>query len=313
MKNKIIPVILLLSILSILFASAVSAQSVSPGVAKGDEFDYSYTVTWNSTDPSLAVPNDIVKLNQTQGFEIIITGVSGTTVNAEVTRIYRDGTTSVVTGLVDVQSGSINLPYGSLIVPSGLNVNDKIYPSLDMTINNTVTRSYPSGNRQTNEFLTETTSATHSDKTDIYFDKIKGIGVLYYYESIDTYGSETEIYTETMTNTNSAVWAVAPSATPTPTTTSSGANPALTPTPIATATSQTTSPSVTEPNPTSNNDGTTDSTSQPATGTPQPPINPIIIIVVVIIVVAVAIGTVALRRKKKPISESEEIIKNLKK
>ncbi|MGD0645410.1 MAG: hypothetical protein ABSA75_10945 [Candidatus Bathyarchaeia archaeon] len=229
MKNKIILTIFILTALSILSISVASAQSpqlASLGVTQGDVLQYNYNVNWSSTDPTLPVPSDVIELNQTQSFQITITSISGTTINAEVISTYRNGSTNTQTGFVDVDSGSIHLPYGDLIIAGNLNVNDKIYPNGgDATINYTAVRTYPSGNRQTNEQLVETTSENHYDKTDVYYDKIKGVAVSSYYESIDTFGSETETFTETITSTNADVWAVgsAPTSTatrisPTPTT-----------------------------------------------------------------------------------------------
>ena len=215
MKNKIILKTLIPLILSALFISAsltlVSAQTLTPGVTKGDVFSYTYIANWKSTDPNIPVPDVIANLNKTASFQITITDVSGTVVNAEVASTYRNGTTYTETGFVDVQSGSIHLPYGITIIAGNLNANDKIYPSSgDAIINNTVTRTYPSGDRPTNERIVETTSENHQDKTDIYYDKAKGIAVSSYYESVDTFGSETETFTETITNTNSQAWAVIP-------------------------------------------------------------------------------------------------------
>jgi len=112
MKNKIILTIFILSTLSILSISVASAQSpqlASPGVSKGDVFQYNYNVSWNSTDPTLPVPSDVIELNQTQSFQTQITSVSGTLVDAQVTSTYRNGTAYTQTGFVDVESGSIHL------------------------------------------------------------------------------------------------------------------------------------------------------------------------------------------------------------
>jgi hypothetical protein len=101
------------------------------------------------------------------------------------------------------------MPHGNLIIAANLNANDKIYPSGgDATVNGTVERTYQTGSRQTNEQLVETTSDNHYEKTDVYYDKTKGIAVSSYYESIDTFGSETETFTETITNTNADDWTV---------------------------------------------------------------------------------------------------------
>ena len=233
MKNKITLTILILTIL-MAAPTITSAQLVSPGVSKGDIFEYNYNATWNSTDPNAQVTANVAKLIQTQSFQIRIINVTGTTVNAEVTTRYRDGTTKTETGFVDVQSGSIHMPFGTMIIAGNLNANDKIYPTWDQdTINQTVTRTYQSGNRETNQRLVETTSENSYEKTEVYYDKIKGIVVESYYESRDTYNSQTETFTETITNTNADVWTVASA--PTPTTTGISPTPTTAHTPTATA------------------------------------------------------------------------------
>jgi hypothetical protein len=211
MKNKIILTIFTLSILSTLFTSTASAQLVNVGVSKGNVYEYTYTITWNSTNPTQAVPQDIVELNKTQNFQITITDISETTVDAQVITQYRNGTTKTQTGFVNLQTGDINLPYGYLIIPANLNANDKIYPSGgEATINNTTTKTYQSGDRQTNQRLTQTTTENHHDKTNVYYDKTLGIAVSSYYESIDATGTQTETFTETITNTNAEVWSTIP-------------------------------------------------------------------------------------------------------
>lgn len=213
MNNKITLTILIIAILMTV-PPAVTGKLASPGVSKGDIFEYTYNVTWSSTDPNAPVSTDIAKLIQTQSFQIRITDVTGTTVNAEVTTRYRDGTTETETGFVDVQSGSIHMPFGTVIIAGNLDAKDSIYPAWDQdTINETVTRTYQTGSRETNHRLVETTSANRYEKTEVYYDKIKGIVVSSYYESRDTYNSQTETFIETITNTNANVWAIASSGT----------------------------------------------------------------------------------------------------
>ncbi len=202
-----------LIIISIMFASSTvgvaSAQERTPGVAKGDVFTYNYYVTWNSTDPNVSMPDVIADIAKVQSFQIEITDVDGSRVNGEVTTTYTDGSTSTEVGYVDVQSSDINMLHGNLIIAGNLNVNDKIYPlGGDATITNSAVRTYQNGDRDTNERLVETASGKHYDKTDMHFDKAKGIAVSSYYISRDTFGSETEIFTETITNTNPQVWAL---------------------------------------------------------------------------------------------------------
>jgi hypothetical protein len=189
----------------------VSAQSATPGVTAGDVFQYSYTATWNSTKTNEPVPSNIADLIQTQSFQIKIIGVTGTTVNAETTTRYKDGTTKTETGTVNVQSGDIHLPFGNLIIGANLNPNDKIYPSWEQDfINQTVTRNYQSGSRETNQRLVETNTENAYEKTEVYYDKARGIAIESYFERRDIYPSQTQTFTETITNTNSEVWSVIP-------------------------------------------------------------------------------------------------------
>ncbi|MGD6852035.1 MAG: hypothetical protein ACQCN6_08255 [Candidatus Bathyarchaeia archaeon] len=209
-KKGIIIVSLVLTIMFVASTvGAASAQERTPGVAKGDVFTYNYSVTWNSTDPMVPMPDAIADIAKVQSFQIEITDVESSKVNAKVTTTYTDGTTSTQVGYVDVQSGDINLLHGNLIIASNLDVDERIYPSGgDATITNSDMRTYQSGDRVTNQLLVETTLAKHYDKTDVYFDKAKGIAVSSYYVSRDTFGSATEIFTETITNTNPQVWAL---------------------------------------------------------------------------------------------------------
>jgi hypothetical protein len=186
-----------------------SAQTVNAGVSQNDIFEYNYTATWNSTDPSATPLINVVELTQIKSFQIKITSVSGATVNAEVTKKYQNDTTKTVTGFVNVQSGEIQLEFGTLIIAANRTVNQPIYPAwTNAIINETITRTYLNGDRETNKRLVETTSETSYEKTEVYYDKIKGIVVDSYYESRDTNWGQTEIFTETITNTNSDVWTI---------------------------------------------------------------------------------------------------------
>ncbi|MCL5876375.1 MAG: hypothetical protein M1540_01005 [Candidatus Bathyarchaeota archaeon] len=265
--------------------TAQAAETVQLGVAKGDVFEYSYAVTWDSTDSSLPIPSDVTRLSETQGFKITITDVSGTTLQADVLIESRDGSTKTVSGYVDVELGSISLPYGDLIVASNLNVNDKIYSmGGDATITGSVTRTYPSGDRPTNQRMAETTSENHYEKTDVYFDKAKGVAVSSYYIGIETIGSETETFTETITNTNSDVWTAGhPVSTVAPT-----SYPTTTQSALPTA---------------------------KATQTPTQPDNLIpiaVLVIVIIIVVVVALLLVRGRGRKRKSRVDEEFAKYLK-
>ncbi len=210
MKSTALTVLVVYSILALAFG-VVSAQTVSPGVSQGDTFEYIYSVTWSSTDINAQKPNYVTELDKIQTFQFNILSISGTSVNAEVNYHYKDGTSKTETGFVDVQSGSIHLPFGYLIIPGKLNVNDPIYPSGGQaTINSTSTRSYSSGDRQTLSHVIEATYDFSYEKKEYSFDRAKGIAINYNFQSSDNTGGHTENFTETITNINSEVWSIIP-------------------------------------------------------------------------------------------------------
>ncbi len=239
--------LIVISIISIIFLSLiymVQAQTVAPGVSVGEVYNYNYNATWSSTNPNAQTPDYIEDFTRIQSFQIEITGVSGTIINAEITTKYADGSSQKETGFVDVQLGSIHLPFGYLIIPSNLNVNDKIYPlGGDATINSTTTRTYSYGQRQILTYLIEETYASSYGKTEYSFDKIKGIAVDYNFISRETVGSYTETFRESIVNTDSDVWTTAtakPSSTATITSNPTANNPTTTNFPVPTSQNQNT-------------------------------------------------------------------------
>jgi hypothetical protein len=202
---SLLAIILLSS--SILFAASTSAQTVNVGVSKGETFTYSYNLIWTSTDPSATPPTDLVDYNNTQEIQFKITSVSGPEIGVDFIRIFKNGTQTVQSGSIDVQSGSTTVPFGFLIIGSNLNKNDRVYPEGGyQTITDTVTRSYASGQRETNVLGSQDSSGG----TTIYFDKIKGVAVEHSYEIPSTSGIYSISSTERMVNTNPDVWTVIP-------------------------------------------------------------------------------------------------------
>jgi hypothetical protein len=199
-----------LSIISILFLTVVGttfAQTATVGVSKGETFDYTYSFVWSSTNPSATPPSEYVEFNNTQTIQMKITDVSGTQINLQCIKHFKDGTQNVESGYINVDSGAIEVPYGYLIISANLSINQKMYPSGGhQTITGTSLRSYSSGQRETNSYISESTS----EKTEINFDKLKGIAVDYSYQTQETSGGYTTTIKEILTNTNSDVWSVIP-------------------------------------------------------------------------------------------------------
>lgn len=209
MKNRLISLLVIVLLSSSIFLAATrtaSAQTVVAGVYKGETFDYSYSLLWNSANPSATPPNDLLEYNNTQKIQFRITNVSGSNISLDFIRTFKNGTQSVQSGSVSVESGTVTVPYGFLIVGANLTKNQKIYPTGGhQIITDTVMRSYPTGQRETNVV----SGGDTSDMTVIYFDKIKGIAVDYSYEIHETSGGYNIVSTERLVNTNADVWTVA--------------------------------------------------------------------------------------------------------
>jgi hypothetical protein len=152
-------------------------------------------------------PAYFIKLNETQQIQIQITKVSGSIINITVTKHFLNGTKNVNEGYVDIATGVIEAPYGFLIMRSKVSENQQVYPSGGhQTISGTSIRSYLSGQRETNSYITQ----TDSGKMQMNVDKLKGIAVDYFYQTQETSEGYTTTIKETLTNTNAEVWSVNP-------------------------------------------------------------------------------------------------------
>jgi len=181
------------------------------GVSQGNVFEYDM-VTYFSSIYTGTIPEELLELNQTQWIRVTITGVSGSTVSTRTTTHFRNGTEEGSDGSFNIDTGDstgspppfigANLGKGSLINPSA---SDKWY------VNETVTRTYKEGSRQTNhlklEYVQNSSDATVGEFTrtyDYYFDKNTGALVEYKYEF--SYSGLTSIQQSELVSSN--VWVI---------------------------------------------------------------------------------------------------------
>jgi hypothetical protein len=216
MKARIFAISAIL--LSLLTVGLASAQTATFGVSPGETFDYSYSISWTSTNPSATPPEYLAILNETTQIRVKVLQTTGSNVSVEVIRTLSNGTQIVRTGYINIVTADITAPYGHLIVRANINANEAIYPAGgNQMITNTFTKSYATGERATNHVI----STLGSDTMTINYDKIKGIAVDYSMQMVQTSDGYTATTTEKLTNTNSDVWAVAQSsnspASPSPT------------------------------------------------------------------------------------------------
>jgi len=175
MKGKMLVGSLLLFLLSATLIGGIWAQTYAPGVAEGDTFTYDITGFWSSTDPSVAVPQSLLELNETDYYEVRINGTSGAEVIATSTLHFKNGS--------DISSvGSLNLETGVatsalLILAANLNANDRIHPTGQdtITINETVVRNYLGEDRETNHLIFTYQENGITGTVDRYFDRETGM------------------------------------------------------------------------------------------------------------------------------------------
>src|SRR3972149_7977838 len=187
MKAKLFATLCTLSLLVIAILGTAFAQTVTVGVSLGNILDYNYSLFWNSTDPTATVPPEYIELNNTQLIQINIKNVSGTLINMDITKHFRNGTETTQNGNIDVDKQIIDIPYGFLIIRANANPSEKIYPSGGhATITETILRTYAQGTRKTNHYISETTTTDTYEKMEIYFDKATGVSTEYYNELRET-------------------------------------------------------------------------------------------------------------------------------
>src|SRR3989304_3838970 len=187
MKAKLFATLCTLSLLVIAILGTAFAQTVTVGVSLGNILDYNYSLFWNSTDPTATVPPEYIELNNTQLIQINIKNVSGTLINMDITKHFRNGTETTQNGNIDVDKQIIDIPYGFLIIRANANPDEKIYPSGGhATITETILRTYAQGTRETDRKSTRLNSSHGYEKIEIYFDKTTGVAPEYYFEFRET-------------------------------------------------------------------------------------------------------------------------------
>jgi hypothetical protein len=123
-----------------------------PGVSVGNSFKYTYTLDLNM-DSSQAIQPELFQtlVDQAKSIDwtqITITSVSGSAVTAQMVMRFKNGTQQSSIGVTDVATGEGNLTM--FLIAANLNANNQINQGSDEKINETTTKTYPSGSRQIN-------------------------------------------------------------------------------------------------------------------------------------------------------------------
>jgi hypothetical protein len=191
-KKAILAVMLLaLIVIGVVAAVVFSNQKHTSTLAKvgvhvGDTFTYSITGSCSGVVPNADYPG-FYQLNDTQYYNVTVTGIQGDSVTLKIDWVFVNGTDIPQQQTIDLSIGSMTDTSGfSFLYPSNLKVNDPIYPHMSskVPVNETLTQTYASGTRESAYFHVGTTQAYTQDPTkttkrnlfdQIYFDRQTGI------------------------------------------------------------------------------------------------------------------------------------------
>jgi len=162
----------------------VHAETSVVGVSQGNIFEYDI-VSQAYSDFTDVIPANLIELNQTEWIRITITEVSGSLITNQVTTHYQNGTETNSDSTCNIETGDLK-GEGPPFIGANLAKNDLVNPAASEPyyINETTTRNYEDGSRETNHLRLESTEVTEpvGEVTyiyDYYFDKSTGVLVEY--------------------------------------------------------------------------------------------------------------------------------------
>ena len=160
MNRNLATTILLTTLLCFGFVGQAFGQARLAGVKGTDYFAYSITSTWKSDNTNEPLPAGLAQWNQTSQYKVQIDLVQETNVTSTHTWDDKNGTEILYLMTVDIESGtpyfiSQNYPPPEgveAIVGANLKPGDLLHPTGHdtITINQTITRNYAGGSRDTN-------------------------------------------------------------------------------------------------------------------------------------------------------------------
>lgn len=134
-------------------ANVTAARTWTPGVAAGDYFYYEMYGVYTSNRPNITMVIPQFEYNNTEWARINITDVEGSMVYKVYTLHFKNGSETSFNFKTEVNpQNESSLQFyekGVPICALNLGAGDRI-PTAETTINETITRAYPSGSRETN-------------------------------------------------------------------------------------------------------------------------------------------------------------------
>ena len=212
MTNRLLPAVFILVLLGFAMIGSVSAQTRIPGVYVGNTFTYDVKAFWSSNAPGATVPADLLDINKTDYYQVTIGLVSGAEITTTSVWHFINGTETSTTGTISVETGITNSGGFWAIVAANLGPNDRLHPSgpTYIYVNETVSRNYTGGARDTNHLILtlqgSDTGGDYLEYVDYYFDKLSGM--LVQLNDAKVYSNPTSTITKFWKIKDSNVWIV---------------------------------------------------------------------------------------------------------
>ena len=180
-------IVIIAAFLIFTYLGSQSNLVAGPGVKVGDEFTYDIKSYWSSQDPDALPSDSFLEFNLTEWYKVTVTDVSGAVVSVNTRWRFNNGTEIEAASSIDVETG---IPYPTTgfypIYAANLKAGDKVRPLGPdrSTINETTTRQYASGTRETNRISLvqeaydaddPTYTRTWTETTTTNFDKQTGM------------------------------------------------------------------------------------------------------------------------------------------
>ncbi len=146
------------------------AQTSVAGVAIGDSFAYEFSAYFRPNVTDAIVPPQLIEDNRTEWVRFTITDVANLTVSYVTLQHLDNGTEIPSQSQADLSTGYGGFP----IIRANVTADEPLYPSMSFSpnINETLTRTYPQGQRT---ILRVTWNDT--DYLDAHFDQKTGMPV----------------------------------------------------------------------------------------------------------------------------------------
>ena len=196
LRNVGIVVLIVATVLVVMFmaAAGVIAPKPQPPVtltsstlSVGDSFTYKlagYTVLGTS---DVATPSEFMQYNQTDYYQVNVTGIDGSQVSLETSWRFMNGTQITGGQEINLTSGATaDLTGFTYLYQPNLNVTQQLYPQENsgLVVNSTSTTKFADSNRATNYWSVEDEYTNTADQTGntfrndfvgAYFDKSTGM------------------------------------------------------------------------------------------------------------------------------------------